>query len=449
MNIKKFKSKNLKKIILNVFLVLIGLFLGYILFGKSYALYEENKDFDAINGTVEETGDIYFAYYVDGTISRSMPNQNTGYTLDSSKSSCTNGVVPTWDYAAWNFVGNYTNYNATTTTRTKCVLYFNKTFKTVKTVLGNLEVNSYTPDFKKSACDDDTCESHEKGIYETTDYDGNPTYYYRGSVENNYVKFAGFYWRIIRINSNGSIRIIYDGTTAHENGEASTDRQYTTSNFNSARTDNMYVGYMYTEGDAHGIGTSSPVKTANDQFYAAKLISYASKLDTSVGFCGDRSTLSLQGGVGTGTVITYDKAYLRLIESTPTLKCENELDYYTVSSASVGNKALTYPIGLITVDDFLLAGHAGGVFDGNQNHMKTNPKSYIATGNAFWTMTPGGFYYPYGYSAYFPIVFLIGGTGFIHDASCQDTSGLRPVINIRSDVTVTGSGTKTDPYIIN
>ena len=56
-------------------------------------------------------------------------------------------------------------------------------------------------------------------IYETTDTDGKPTYYYRGSVENNYVKFAGYFWRIIRINSNGSIRMIYDGTSAHQNGE--------------------------------------------------------------------------------------------------------------------------------------------------------------------------------------------------------------------------------------
>ena len=44
-------------------------------------------------------------------------------------------------------------------------------------------MNSYTPDFTKSACDDTSCESHEKGIYETTDTDGKPTYYYRGSVE--------------------------------------------------------------------------------------------------------------------------------------------------------------------------------------------------------------------------------------------------------------------------
>ena len=81
-------------------------------------------------------------------------------------------------------------------------MYFTKT-KKVQTVLGELEVYEYTPDFTKSACDSETCETHEKGIFETTDADG-PTYYYRGSAENNYVLFADRYWRIIRINGDGT-----------------------------------------------------------------------------------------------------------------------------------------------------------------------------------------------------------------------------------------------------
>ena len=415
----------------------------------SYALYEEKKDFDFINVTVEDPGDIYFAYYIDGVISRNMPVQNTGYTLDEAKSNCNNGVVPTWDNAGWKFIGDYHNYSATDNTRTKCTLYFNKTAKTVKTALGNIEVNSYTPDFTKSACDDSTCESHEKGIFETTDNDGNPTYYYRGSVENNYVKFAGFYWRIVRINSNGSIRMIYDGTSAHANGESSADRQYGTSKFNSAHNNNMYVGYMYTEGEAHGIGTSSVIKTNADKFYTDKLSNYASKLDTYMGFCGDRSNLNQQSGVGTGKVTTYNKGYLRVEESAPTLTCENASDYFTVASASSGNKKLSYPIGLITADEVMLAGHAGGVFDGSYSHMKTNNGSYIVTGNTFWTMTPAGGYNPFGYSGWGTNVFTAYGSGDFDDNGADDTYGLRPVINLKSDVTITGTGTMTDPYLVN
>ena len=71
------------------------------------------------------------------------------------------------------------------------------------------------------------------------------SYYFRGNVTNNYVKFAGYYWRILRINGNGSIRILYDGTVAHQNGESSIDRQIGESAFNENDNDNAYVGYMY------------------------------------------------------------------------------------------------------------------------------------------------------------------------------------------------------------
>ena len=448
MELKKYKNRNKRKpyVILTIgfFLILIS---GYF-FYQSYALYEESKNFDVINGTVEDPGDIYFAYYIDGVISRNMPLQNTGYTLDESKSNCTNGVKINWNHSTWQGITDYTSYSATTNTRTKCTLYFNKTSKTVKTTLGNIEVNSYTPDFTKSACDDSSCESHEKGIYETTDTDGNPTYYYRGSVENNYVKFAGFYWRIIRINSNGSIRMIYDGTSAHSNGEASEDRQYGTSQFNPNYNNNMYVGYMYTSGEAHGTGTSSIIKTNVDKFYTDKLSSYASKLDTNAGFCGDRSSLNRQNGVGTGIVITYNKGYLRVAESTPTLTCENANDYYTVASASSGNKKLSYPTGLITVDEVVLAGHAGGVFDGYYTRMKSNNGSYLVTGSGFCTITPAGGYNPFGFTDWLALLFSVGGSGLIDDNYTYGTYGLRPVINIRSDVTITGSGTMTDPYVV-
>ncbi len=448
MKLEGFKENTKKKIIVISFAVLCLILIAGVYLYTSYAFYEETKNFNVINGSVEDPGDLYFAYYVDGKISRTMPSRNTGYTLDTTNSSCDNGVTVDWDYSKWKANIYYENYSATDKTRTKCILYFNKTAKTVSTALGNIEVNSYTPDLTKSACDTSSCESHEKGIFSTTDADGT-SYYYRGAVENNYLKFAGYYWRVVRINGNGSIRIIYDGTSAHSNGESSTDRQYGTSQFNTAYNNNMYVGYMYTSGDAHGTGTSSAIKTNVDKFYTDKLASYASKLDTNAGFCGDRSNLNLQSGVGTGTVITYNKGYLRVEESTPTLTCENASDYYTVSSASSGNKKLSYPIGLITADEVMLAGHAGGVFDGSYNHMKSNNGSYLVTGNSFWTMTPAGGYNPFGFTYWGARVFVVGGSGDFDDYYVNYAFGLRPVVNLKSGVTITGSGTKTDPYVVS
>ena len=169
----------------------------------------------------------------------------------------------------------------------------------------------------------------------------------------------------------------------------------------------------------------------------------------NAGFCGDRSNLNLQSGVGTGTVTTYNKGYLRVEESTPTLTCENSSDYYTVSSATNGNKALSYPIGLITVDEVMLAGHTGGIFDGGYNHMNSNNKSYLTTGNVFRTMTPAGNYNPFDFTYWDTLVFGVSGFGFIDDYGVANNFGIRPVINISSNVTITGSGTMTDPYIIN
>ena len=102
-----------------------------------------------------------------------------------------------------------------------------------------------TPNFTQVATTDE-------GMFAAKDYDGNDTFYFRGAVENNYVHFANLYWRIIRVNGDGTVRMIYDGTSKHQNGEASNDRSITKTNgtidtkaFNSKYSDNAYVGYMY------------------------------------------------------------------------------------------------------------------------------------------------------------------------------------------------------------
>ena len=99
------------------------------------------------------------------------------------------------------------------------------------------------------------------------------SYYYRGNVTNNYVKFDNFYWRIVRINGDGSIRLTYDGTMAHENGEASDDRIIGTSPFNENYNDNAYVGYMYgtpnssTYEETHANINDSTIKKYIDLWY--------------------------------------------------------------------------------------------------------------------------------------------------------------------------------------
>ena len=93
-----------------------------------------------------------------------------------------------------------------------------------------------TPDFTKVATTDE-------GLYMAEDDEGE-SYYYRGAVKNNYVSFAGFIWRIIRRNGDGSIRLIYSGKSTSDTGDAVT---IGTSVFNDKYWDSTYVGYKYNE----------------------------------------------------------------------------------------------------------------------------------------------------------------------------------------------------------
>ena len=86
LKLQKFKEKNSKRKVIVTAIILSVLLLSGIYLYSSFAVFTEEKNFNAINGEVTNPGDIYFAYYVDGEITRNMPSQNTGYKLDTEKS---------------------------------------------------------------------------------------------------------------------------------------------------------------------------------------------------------------------------------------------------------------------------------------------------------------------------------------------------------------------------
>ena len=265
------------------------------------------------------------------------------------------------------------------------------------------------------------------------------TYYFAGNPTDNWVRFAGFYWRIVRINEDGSIRLIYNGTGT---GTTGTSTQIQTSAFNSTRTDNMYVGYMYQSNQVHGLTTDSTIKIELDQWYEENLQSHADKISTEAGFCGDRTSTTSSSGApndtgGTGTTQTYYGARYRLnTNKTPTFECPDaDHDLYTVSSANSGNKALDYPIGLITADE---VAYAGGVYG------QTNNGYYLYTNQHYWTMSPS-----YFDSTGRAFVFFVSSNGSFGNDRVDSTSGVRPVINLKADVTITGEGTSSNPYKVS
>ena len=124
------------------------------------------------------------------------------------------------------------------TTLSDCMLVLNNHEATTDAAKTAIKAKG-TPDFTKIAPND----SEIDGLYMTEDDEGE-SYYYRGAVKNNYVSFAGFIWRIIRRNGDGSIRMIYSGKSTADTGDAVTIGN---SQFNSKYWDPTYVGYKYNE----------------------------------------------------------------------------------------------------------------------------------------------------------------------------------------------------------
>ena len=120
-------------------------------------------------------------------------------------------------------------------TLSDCMLVMNNHESSVGTAKTNIKSKG-TPDFSKTATTDE-------GLYMAEDDEGE-SYYYRGAVKNNYVSFAGFIWRIIHRNGDGSIRMIYSGKSTSDTGTAVTIGN---SQFNSKYWDPAYVGYKYNE----------------------------------------------------------------------------------------------------------------------------------------------------------------------------------------------------------
>ena len=313
-----------------------------------------------------------------------------------------------------------------TTKGTKCYLDFKTaTTKNVETVLGTIKVNLDTPNFSKTSCSSG-CGEATVGIYETTDNDGT-SYYWRGDVDNNWVQFGGYYWRIVRVNGDGSVRLIYNGTSTTTTGSGILINNGESYAFNGNYDQyeyyekSEYVGLKYTLGQQHGQSTDSPILDVLQSWYISSGLSgYSQYIDSSVGFCSDRNVASGYDWSSTGNEFYY-AAYERLVSAkNPSLACDS-------------SDIIQEPAGFITADE---ASYAGAVYKVN------NTSYYLYTDQYYWTMTP--FEFSIGRYSY---NFIMNSTYFSEWAIFIETPcGIRPVINLSSDVQITGNGTVDSPY---
>ncbi len=290
-------------------------------------------------------------------------------------------------------------------------------------------------------------------LYKATE-NGTDVYYFAGKDTestsiNNWIKFGknssnqDLYWRIIRTNSDGSIRLLYSGTSPD-----TTVGYIGTSEFNPNFGGPNYVGYMYgnsntTPEEARTNTNDSTIKAYIDNWYANNMTSYTKYLSTTAVYCNDRELAS--GATYSTTEGFYFKAYERLkTNKTPTYDCTNDNDKFTVD-ASTGNGKLTYPIALMTADEIA---YVGGVYNTNAPMWYYTNSTYNSiTGSTYWwSLSPGHWNGPGANSC------IVGGSvypGNLSEDSVNLSLGVRPAISLKSCVKYSiGNGTSETPYEI-
>ena len=317
----------------------------------------------------------------------------------------------------------------------------------------------------------------DKGMHSAKD-DLGTSYYFRGAVDNNWVKYGKYtkdmyncnngtisatdtgnsctkiassgddiYWRIIRINGDGSIRMIYSGVKAPTESTKvikTEDTSLGNSQFNAKYDSAEYVGYMYEIGQQHGTSQSSDIKTYLDNWYAnyTDLNKTGTKITDQI-YCNDRTAstsdvaysttdyTTLTSWNSTGTNYYYG-ANGRVWNNpvSPDYKCPVVSDKFTTTTAK-GNGKLSYPVGLITADEITFAGLPAG---------KTNNSFYLHTGAYYWAGSPREF------DGSYSTEFFVFGDGRLLDSYVHYNRGVRGVVSLSSEANLIGDGTWNNVY---
>ncbi len=510
------KSRFWKRFCLGAFgfsLVLVGLLLFY----RSYASYRVTANVQLVNGNVSYSLADFnlMAIYLEqkdgsgkgnGTYKLSPDGSvpSTGYKLKSlgtntNDSYCMVGTTKNPSGLEISYQNGGVNVTGIKKQGTKCYFYFavgssgdpDSTLANLKItkIDGTLASSITGPSCKSDSnnCGGSGNNMKQNGVFETVD-DYGKTYVFRGTLDNNWVKFGKFkssttnyssdngkdiWWRIIRINGNGTIRLIYagaynSGSTPNNNG---TNLSIGNKEYNKQYGDNTYVGFTNTGGttnnytDAHKGSNDSDIKKVLDEWWTDTNLGEQAQIDhidDGTGFCNDRelsekahsSYLGKGSNAGYGTQQTAYAPWDRLLQSgstsaatdqKPSLKCTNlERDLYTGRNAKdittsdgktiKGNKKLTNPVGLITSDEVVFAG--GYMYQNNTEY-------WLYTNQYYWTMSP------FDFSSGYAQVFIVNTNGYLNNhASVNNANvGVRPVINLEADTTFTGGGTKGSPFV--
>ena len=426
--------------------------INILLFAQKKETILEKADYKIL--VQESEGSSNYVEYNGSTFPKN------GYVLSSYE--CANGGVITQNEAkAITFTGGTDT----------CTLKFDlngsastaSTLQMLQALNPNIQVNSGTPDFSQAATTDE-------GLYSTQD-DYGTSYYWRGAATTNYIQFGknssnqDLYWRIIRINGDDSLRLLYAGTSANAQDIIGK------SAFSTKNNDNGYLGYMYgnfteptncviVSGGVYSCsGGSTSYEQATENVNSSTMKIYLEnwyqnnflnknfeKYISDSEFCYDRVTVTNNTGYSTkNTAYAPNWRYSNLA---PILTCPQKNDTFTVSDTSIGNGKLTYSIGLLTMDEAMMAG---------ATKEYENDKYYLyKDGVDYYTGSPSRF----SFNSFdddidhYRVLFYIEEDGTLLGNDWNITSptiNVVPVINISQEAvaTLTGIGTSTDPFVVH
>ena len=251
------------------------------------------------------------------------------------------------------------------------------------------------------------------------------------------------YWRIIRTNADGSIKLLYAGTSPDS------DKAYVgLSEFNTTSNDPMYVGYKYgTSGSLENNRTNdndSTIKRYVDNWYKNNLTDYTKYLSKDAVYCNDRE---LASGQTYSTTSSFDYApYERIVTNKqPTYNCINMSDAFSVNNTSA---KLDYPVGLMSIDELSYAGgQAFTTLDAPYAWYYTNANGESSYGSvAFWALSPG-FWGGSGSGVWG--VLGSDGPGDLGSFGVDFAGAVRPSVSLSScNLISRGDGSANNPYVV-
>jgi len=356
---------------------------------------------------------------------------NSGYKLELESDTC-NGTLSGNTYTISNITGNKT-----------CSITFKQYLPLYDKILADNTTIKTRTDFNTTFT-----ETNTGTLYKATESIAGNTpkdvYYFAGDAKNNWVKFGGFYWRIIRTNYDGSIRLLYSGTSHN-----TTAGYIGTSKFNTSTNDPMYVGYKYGTTDSlenNRLNTNdSTIKTYIDNWYNNNLSSYSKYISTEAIYCNDRELVPESTYKTDGTTFYYAPFGRLNTNKTPTYNCTNIKDAFSGSNSEA---KLTYPIGLMTADEIAYAGGKAitslpspyaWYYLNSANGSITGSTIWCSLSPSYWLGSLSGVWVVYGF----------GLPGYLNGNSVADTYAVRPAISLKSCIKYsTGNGTANNPYTI-